>query len=340
VIVLIARLPHGLGDAPDPDVTVRHRLHELSEMLPVVSGRLRGSEWVAGSLPDVAVAADDDPLSAVPGHRFNLGQEPPLRVTLASNGRWLALCGHHSAFDGMQLFGVMRMLVAGIKPTPPSYEVPSTWAMPWGVMRRLARPAEPVARSTESPKSESLAVRTLPLGGKDVTARLAEAGVHSICSHNARRGTPCRRVGISVAVGGLRGEAATYRRVDLKPGQLAGPAVRSAVKAAMLTQAAPLELVYLPPGARFFRRLVPRLSDTFLLSNLGRQVLPGADRVDFFPVARGRSAVAFGAVGLAGGMSTLTIRARNLTQADASALLDHFVDSVGEPEVRSYGVGT
>lgn len=69
------------------------------------------------------------------------------------------------------------------------------------------------------------------------------------------------------------------------------------------------------------RPLLQRFSDTFLVSNLGRLDLPTVKRVEFYPVARGRSAVAIGAAGLADGPTTLTVRSGNLSPGDAGALL-------------------
>jgi len=68
--------------------------------------------------------------------------------------------------------------------------------------------------------------------------------------------------------------------------------------------------------------IAERFSDSLLVSNPGRQALPGVARLENFPVARGRSAVAFGSCGIEGGTSTLSIRARDLDQADAEALLE------------------
>jgi hypothetical protein len=67
---------------------------------------------------------------------------------------------------------------------------------------------------------------------------------------------------------------------------------------------------------------IRRFSDSMLISNLGRVAVPGIAALEFFPVARGRSAVAFGAVGLSAGGATISIRARDLDPDDAENLLD------------------
>ncbi|HEY4377078.1 MAG TPA: hypothetical protein VGM93_07955, partial [Acidimicrobiales bacterium] len=49
-------------------------------------------------------------------------------------------------------------------------------------------------------------------------------------------------------------------------------------------------------------------------------------RLDFFPVARGRSAVCFAAAGIVDGSTTLTVRARDLSPGDARRMLASAVD--------------
>ena len=76
--------------------------------------------------------------------------------------------------------------------------------------------------------------------------------------------------------------------------------------------------------------VVDRFSDTILVSNLGRHRLGGVTRLDFFPVARGRSAVCFASAAIEGGAATLTLRARDLSPGDARRLLVRTVDLLGE----------
>jgi hypothetical protein len=125
------------------------------------------------------------------------------------------------------------------------------------------------------------------------------------------------RIGLSIAVGGVGKEAATYRRVDLSPSE----DVQAAVNHALSDPAVPPEVNGLPPGAFLLRPFLTRFSDTMLISNLGRLDLPVMS-VEFFPVARGRSAVSIGAVGLSDRPVTLTLRARDLDPIDAKTLLD------------------
>jgi hypothetical protein len=130
-------------------------------------------------------------------------------------------------------------------------------------------------------------------------------------------------VGISLAVGGEPGfeNRASYRRIDVR----AGDDVDAEVAVALASTDEPLELSRAPRFARGLAFLSHRASDTFLVSNLGRVIVPQVDRVDFYPVARGRSAIAVGAVGVLDGESTVCLRARDLGPADAEALLDTIV---------------
>jgi hypothetical protein len=117
------------------------------------------------------------------------------------------------------------------------------------------------------------------------------------------------------------GYRSRYRRVDLRAGEAVGPAVA----AALASPREPVDQVWSPRLGRLLGPLARRGSDSLLVSNLGRLAVPGATRLDFFPVARGRSAVAVGAAGLVGGPSTVSVRARDLSTEDAEALLADIV---------------
>jgi len=223
-----------------------------------------------------------------------------------------------------------------------------------GLAGRMVRPADRVAASPGRHVREALAVREVELGGAAVTARLAEAAMAAAGARNARMGRPWRRVGINVGLAGLPdlaagdvdgtagggpppeqggggplgqgggvpvGNYSRYRRLDLRPGEPVGPALG----AALAGPREPLDQVWSPRLGWVLEPVVGRFSDSLLVSNLGRCAVPGATRLEFFPVARGRSAVAVGAAGLAGGPSTVSVRARDLSSEDAEALLEDLV---------------
>ncbi|MBO0730878.1 MAG: hypothetical protein J2P57_16605, partial [Acidimicrobiaceae bacterium] len=189
-------------------------------------------------------------------------------------------------------------------------------------LRRLLAPANRVAPSSPSPHREALAVRKLGAGGL-FTGRIAAACVEAVRAHNARRGFPAHRIGLSVARGGPTaiGNVASYRRLDLS----ASDRVATAVHRALRDGEPPPEMVYHPRALRLLAPIAGRFSDSLLVSDLGRITLPGVDRVALFPTVHGRSAVAFGASEVADGCATLAIRARDLSAADAARLLNDAV---------------
>jgi hypothetical protein len=315
------------GRAVDPTL-LGSRLSDLRATIPLVAGRLRGETWQRGAPPEPVLMEVDDPIAVLPLHRFDLAEEAPLRVLCAADGTWLALLGHHSAFDGLGMVSIIRSLVTGVTEEASVYRSNARSSgpeVPWPLLKRVLLPAEPVAKSQAVPQTEVLEARTVDLSGKRITSRLAAACARAVVAHNRRRSAPIRGIGISVAVGGTGKEPATYRRIDMKPD---GPVSR-VVDEALSTPTVPRELVGLPRRAHLLRPVLGRLSDTILVSNLGRQELDHVERLDFFPVARGRSSVAFGCAGVAGGLTTLSIRARYLDRPDARAILDCAVEELG-----------
>ena len=124
-----------------------------------------------------------------------------------------------------------------------------------------------------------------------------------------------------VSANQLPGNCSRYRRLDLGPAEAVAPAL----EAALASSREPLDQVWSPRWGWVLEPVVGRFSDSLLVSNLGRREVPGVTRLEFFPVARGRSAVAVGAVGLAGGPATVSVRARDLSSEDAEVLLADLV---------------
>jgi hypothetical protein len=150
------------------------------------------------------------------------------------------------------------------------------------------------------------------------TSGQAAAGTPGIPADAGAGGAPGDPGAVGLAVAGNRSR---YRRVDLRAGEPVGPAVA----AALASPREPVDQVWSPRLGRLLGPVARRWSDSLLVSNLGRRAVPGATRLDFFPVARGRSAVALGAAGLPGGPSTVSLRARDLSTEDAEALLADIV---------------
>jgi hypothetical protein len=315
-------------DAPPEGLD--ERVRALHRAVPMVGARLRGEVWHQGTPPE-PLMVDGEPLGAtVLLDPFRLAAEPPLRVLVGAGGTRVAVACHHAAFDGLGLVAVLAALLGGPLPGSPA---PGGGGRPQaelrGLLGRVARPADRVAPSPRAPARDALAVREVALSGPGVTARLAAAAVAAAGARNARLGRPWRRVGINLGLAGpalpgdpggsgaVAGNLSRYRRVDL----LAGGPVEPAAAAALASPREPVDQVWSPRLGRLLGPVARRCSDSLLVSNVGRRAVPGATRLDFFPVARGRSAVAVGAAGLPGGPSTVSLRARDLSTEDAEALL-------------------
>lgn len=312
VVVMVATTAAPVAD-------LQGRMEVLHQQVPMVGARLRDEVWHPGDTAWSVV--EGEPLAAPAlDRRFDLEREAPLRVALGAGGRRLALAGHHAAFDGLSLVAVLGALLGGDIPRPVASPPPGSPGSKVPLLRRLARPADPVAPSRPAPDRDALATSTVHISGPNTTGRLAEACVGAAAAHNRRHHAPWRKVGITIAKGGPAGvgNVASYRRIDLP----AGAAVVEPVTAALATPDEPAEQV---KASRLLKLLTPvtnRFSDSILLSNLGRHQVDGVERIDFFPVARGRSAVAFAASTVIGGSSTLTIRARHLDPTAARTLLE------------------
>lgn len=325
IVVLCATLA-----MPPPDLmaTCRRRLYEAAVRWPIVGARWRAGAWHPGS-PAEPLAIAGDPVSSPALHApFDLATEPPLRLLVGSGPWHLTLVAHHAALDGRAMTAVLRALIGDTDATRSSSGAAcSREARPLGASRALAasagrlfRPADRVAPSARPCRGEAFAVRDVALAGPGVTAALAEACVAAAGARNAELRWPWRRIGLSLAVGGapIVGNVATYRRLDIG----AADDVRARVRSALATRAVPPEQRSAPRALRALAPLSERFSDSLLVSNLGRSELPGVRRLVLFPVARGRSAVAFGASSVARGRATISLRARDLDQRDAERLLD------------------
>jgi hypothetical protein len=326
------------GSLAAPPAGLDERIQALHRAVPMVGARLRGEVWHPGT-PAEPVMVDGEPLRVpVLLDPFRLDDEPPLRVLVGAGGTRVAVACHHAAFDGLGLVALLAALLGG---PPPARPACARGGRPpaelQGLLGRLARRADRVAPSPRPPAGDALAVREVALPGPGVTARLAAAAVAAAGARNARLGRPWRRIGINLglagsgepgqagggapASGAVAGNRSRYRRVDLRAGEPVGPAVA----AALASPREPVDQVWSPRLGRLLGPVARRGSDSLLVSNLGRRAVPGATRLDFFPVARGRSAVAVGAAGLPGGPSTVSLRARDLSTEDAEALLADIV---------------
>jgi hypothetical protein len=318
VVVTVASLERPITDLGD-------RLQTLHDAVPLVGARLRDEVWHPGAIP--AIERIDGTLVGRPelDRAFDLAHEAPLRLIASADGHQLAVIGHHAAFDGLALVAVLRALVEGSLPTPVASPPPGEPSSKLPLLQRLARPADPVAPSIGHFPGDAYASATIHPTGRGITGRLAAAAVQAACEHNAARGARLRKVGVTVAIGGPAGvgNVASYRRIDLT----ATDEVAGRVQAALAVPEEPGEQVSAPKVLmRLLEPVVERFSDSILVSNLGRHALPGVARLDFYPVARGRSAVCFASAAVEGAETSLTLRARDLSPADGRRLLERAVE--------------
>ncbi len=311
---------------------LRRRITALHAAVPLVGARLQGDRWVPGA-PPVARPVADPMSDGALTRPFDLVRGPPVRLLHDAAGRQLAVAVHHAAFDGLGLAALLRGLLGGELPEPAAPRPPGPPEPPWPGVRRLLRPADPVRPSDPPPTVETRVARDVTVVGAGVTARLAAAVVGALATRQERLGRPFRRVGVSIGLGGPPGDpepsagsragyVSSYRRVDVAPDE----DVAARVAASLAEPSEPTVMRLGPVTGRLIAPVAERASDTVLVSNVGRRDLPGARRFVFHPVARGRSAVAIGLGGVAGGVSTVTLRARALDEVEARSLLDDVAD--------------
>ncbi|HEV7525054.1 MAG TPA: hypothetical protein VGP92_08815 [Acidimicrobiia bacterium] len=344
MIALIADLCEPLAPAE-----LDRRVRLLSEHAPIISARRDGDWWVRGEPPVVTTSSDD--AGSGLGARFALDLEPPLRLRLSDSHRTLVIEGHHAAFDGLGLATVVTALTSetpevGRVPDEPVARPPTsergsaaitvegrTEGSDSSLWSRLLRPAPRVAASCPPPRHESFVAQDVAIDrGGAFTARLTRACVDAAIARNRSYDIRMSRVGISLGLGGSRtiGNTASYRRVDLDLRSKTD--IAEVVRNAIADEREPAELRFAPSAARLLARPVASwFSDSLLVSNLGIVDAPGVRRLQFFPVARGRSAVAFGAASLARGRATLTLRARDLDRDDALQLLGMVSERLTSP---------
>lgn len=311
-------------------VDVAAQVERVHRVAPLVGARLTERGWEPGTPPEVAEVHGPPLLQPRLLEPFWLHAEPPLRVAAGENGTRIVLIGHHAAFDGLGLVAVAAALLGDDTDASDLVARPvfrgENGGPPWSRLAELVHPADVVAPSSGS-AGEVLVSRRVAVGGPAVTARAAAACVAAVGAHNRRRRSRWQRVGLSVAVGGPPGigNVASYRRVDIG----ADADVAGAVERVLAKASEPVEFRGGPTVPLWAAGVARRLSDSLLVSNLGRQTVPGVTELVFYPVARGRSAVAFGLAGLAGGPSTISLRSLYLSADDAGALLDDVVCRLG-----------
>ena len=304
IILLAANLRQPITDATD-------RLEQLAGTAPITAARLAGSLWTPGS-PTSLLTSDGDPLNDERlVERFDLNQEPPIRVIANRQRTRVAIAGHHAALDGLGVAGVLRALLGQREPRPS------------GSDRRGPAPAGPSGGASYG------ADRIAPLLARPPAncRRPLDRDQRPIAHCPARRGVcgcggepqlaDARSLETGRALVRYRGRLGHRKHRQLRLNLAADTDIASAVRAGLQRTMGPgtdLAPAWLAP---LLRPIVSWCSDSILFSNLGRLSISGLENLEFYPVARGRSAVAFGAAGTPGGAATLTVRTRDLVDSDA-----------------------
>lgn len=319
---------------PGFSVVCDERLEEINEVAPIVGARLGDGMWIPGkAAPTIEVAGEplDAPQLLEP---FTLSSEPPIRVLVGDDGRRVVLVAHHAAADGRSMVGLLHALAGGPLPHTDSDVTDPVRSTGGGTdylaaLRRVLWPSDRVPPSPHPPPHDSLAVRTLASNDRVVIDQIAYAAIEAIAERSRTLDRPWRRVGLSIPVGSDHtgiGNYATFRRVDLRSQDCSAERVREEIFTAIKAGPMPTEFTRAPRALKLLSPIANRFSDSVLISNHGQYRVPGISQLDIFPVARGRSAVVFGAARVEDGASTLSLRARDLTQQDAEELLDRTVE--------------
>ncbi|MPZ00202.1 MAG: hypothetical protein GEU97_19895 [Actinophytocola sp.] len=257
--------------------------------------------------------------------------DPLVRVAVGESEPLLLLAAHHSAVDGLGLLALLGRALdvpVGSSVTGLSADVAAT-SFPRAAARVLADAVlRPIARivpgvmpdigvGTASTVDDTVggdtlvAVRTREIGLR--TPTLTAAVARAVADWNRSRragGRIVAGIGASRRAGGVVEpvDASAYLRLSIGRDDdaedigaaLACAAIEPDLSATSLARAA----------HRLARPLTDRIAVTFLVSNVGSVTTAGqVTELAFFPIARGTTGVAFGAVTTAG-TTTVTMRTR------------------------------
>jgi hypothetical protein len=290
----------------------------LNEALALAPGLGHMPELVSfgpGGMDSLRQAFADDPYpEGGPVIRVGVRPEPEPAVLLAA---------HHGALDGLGLLALLGVALGarvassarGLGDRGPARSFAGAAAR--RVTEALLFPPHRIAsqpgagRGLVAAGDELAALPVPPFEGG--TPALVGAAAQAVRRWNRDRSAPIDRLVMAVGASRRPGTAPTleegsaYLRLRLQSTEQED--IRRALGKALPQPAAPA-LTGLGPLAPFARRLSGRLGSTMLVSNLGRLTGPAELlRVAFYPVAHGRSGVAFGAATVRG-VGVLTIRAR------------------------------
>ncbi|MBA0128086.1 hypothetical protein H0B56_21280 [Haloechinothrix sp. YIM 98757] len=247
--------------------------------------------------------------------------DPLVRVALTPERSTMVLAAHHSAVDGLGLLALLGSAIghpvsssaSGIGPRLPRRSFGAA------ALRRISGafrhpPARTVPTGCDRPGDLLVTLRARVM--KLSTADLVVAAGRAVARHAARRAGHDRivaAVGVSRS-GGDRPEPRDESAYFLLP--IASTTDSSTVTSTLTAHgpepAPPAGTALTGRVVRWLRgALADRVGATYLVSNLGAVDAGGTvSELAFFPIAGGRSGVAFGAATV-GDTTTVTIRARH-----------------------------
>jgi hypothetical protein len=292
-----------------------------------------------GGAPAVVSTPDPGATAALFATRPYADGEPLTRVAVGRGEPELILAAHHGAVDGLGLLGLLGVALdtelasnatgLGARAAGRSFANSAARRLGEAVFAPPARiqPVTGVQAASELFAEWSGARRDAG------TAALVAAATSAAIAWNQSHGVPTRRVvaavGASRRPGDDLGVIQDSAYLRLRPNHRAD---RDELAARLATRAPePAFPAYRNRITSLaIRLLAPRLGSTFLVSNLG-VVRAGAlvRSLAFYPVASGRSGVAFGGATL-GDTTTITVRARrqDFDAAAASRLLELVVSGL------------
>ncbi|GAA5105799.1 hypothetical protein [Haloechinothrix salitolerans] len=263
--------------------------------------------------------------------------DPLVRVAVGESEPLLLLAAHHSAVDGLGLLALLgRALdvpvassVAGLSANVAATSLARAAArrLADAVLRPTARiapgvglagdrgidPSATFSSTVDTVDGDTLvAVRTPEVGLRTptLTAAVARTVAGWNRSHRRENGRMVAGIGASRRAGGVLDPVDASAYLLLPVGQDTDAERIGAALAHTPIEPEPPGTPLVRTVCRLARPLTDRIAATFLVSNVGSVSAAGrVTELAFFPIARGGSGVAFGAV-TAAGTTTVTMRTR------------------------------
>lgn len=329
------RARSAVGLYGDPTVTwsvlLRARLArpvDETSVLDRLARHVRQLPQLGGPPAVVSTSDIDGMLESFAARPFRAG-DALLRVAVGAGQPELVLAAHHGAVDGLGLLGLLGVAL-DVELTSNATGIgtrPAELSFPLSAVRRVGEavfaPPARIRPCAGAPADVDVFVEHSGPRRQAGTAALITAATNATVRWNREHGSATHRVVAAVGASRRPGhelrttQDSAYLRLRLDDADVLGQLAAQPPEPAFPAFRNPLASVAI-------RLLAPRLGSTFLVSNLGVVDAPDPVRaLSFYPVASGRSGVAFGAATL-GETTTITVRARrqDFDRTATSSLLD------------------